>query len=139
MADITKEESVHLVQAKRLTEQTPSQMPLFDSEVLGSLKNGLGKDQMIELMKSFYEKADSLILTAEQSAHANNVKALTATGHDLAGMSSNFGFTALGDAARKINRLGRDGGAILTMAPLVAQLRPLYTESRTVVDEWMAK
>jgi signal transduction histidine kinase/DNA-binding NarL/FixJ family response regulator len=136
-------EDVHFVQPKRVIQAPEPAAPakpqaaLFDSEILGSLKNGLGADQLADLMKGFYEKTDSLLFTAEKSLETRSVKALTACGHDLAGMSSNFGFTALGDVARKINRLGRDEASINAMAPLVAQLRPLYNESRAVVDAWM--
>jgi HPt (histidine-containing phosphotransfer) domain-containing protein len=109
---------------------------LFDPEILGSLK-GLGKQQFDELMTGFYDKTDSLIATAEKAIETKSVKALTACGHDLAGMTSNFGFTMLGDIARKINRLGRDNASAGALEPLVAQLRPAYTESRAAAEAWL--
>ncbi len=137
-------EDVHFVQPKRVTQEAAAaaaaaaaQSTLFDTQILGSLKNGLGQDQLTELMKGFYEKAESLIDTAEKAVETKSVKALTACGHDLAGMTSNFGFSALGGIARKINHLGRDNASASALAPLVSKLRPLYEESRAHVDVWM--
>jgi len=137
-------DSVHYVRPDRIvpteaaasTPATPPREGLFDPQTLDSLKS-LGKEQFDELMKGFYEKTESLIETAEKSVEAKSVKALTACGHDLAGMTSNFGFTALGDVARRINRLGRDNASVQAMAPQVAQLRALYTESRAAAEAWV--
>lgn len=140
-------ENVHLVRAERILQATPqtsasSPAPfkegLFDPEILGSLA-GLGKQQFDELMTGFYEKTESLITTAEQAVEAKSVKSLTACGHDLAGMTANFGFRALGEIARKINRLGRDNAAMQAIEPMVAQLRPAYEESRAAADGWLKK
>jgi CheY-like chemotaxis protein len=136
-------ENRHVVRAERIvhtpeaaTPAAPPREGLFDPEILGPLK-GLGKEQFDELMKSFYDKTESLIDTAEQSVETKSLKALTACGHDLAGMTSNFGFTALGDVAKRINRLGRDNASVQALTPQVAQLRSLYIESRAAADAWI--
>jgi signal transduction histidine kinase/DNA-binding NarL/FixJ family response regulator/HPt (histidine-containing phosphotransfer) domain-containing protein len=139
-------ENVHYVRPDRIVHEAPAAAPpppppregLFDPEILGSLKS-LGKQQFDELMTGFYEKTESLIATAEKSIETKSVKALTATGHDLAGMTSNFGFNALGDIARKINRLGRDNASAQALEPLVPQLRTTYAESRAAAEAWLKK
>ncbi len=152
-------DNVHLVRAERIVHAVPTAATaataaaataalsrpapppkegLFDPEILGSLA-GLGQQQFDELMTGFYEKTESLITTAEQAVETRSVKSLTATGHDLAGMTSNFGFNALGDIARKINRLGRDNASAQALEPLVPQLRTTYTESRAAADAWVNK
>ena len=129
-------EDVHLIKPKRGL-QDPAPETLFDTETLGGLKHGLGKDQLTALMKGFYEKAETLIDSAEKAVETRSVRSLTAYGHDLAGMTSNFGFTALGDIAKKINHLGRDNASASALAPLVSQLRTTYEQSRAVVDAWL--
>ena len=114
----------------------PPREGLFDPELLGSLKS-LGKEQFDELLKGFYEKTESLIETAEKAVEDKSIKALTSCGHDLAGMTSNFGFNELGGIARKINTLGKDHASVQALAPQVARLRSIYNESRAAADAWI--
>ena len=52
-------------------------------------------------------------------------------------MTLNFGFTVLGETARKINGMGRQNATLEALEPLVAQLRPTLTESRTAAEAWV--
>ncbi|MBU6474481.1 MAG: response regulator [Alphaproteobacteria bacterium] len=144
--DINKEDTVERVELKHHEEDAPvsapaprgaaADMDLLDTAALGALRESLGAEHLEALLKDFYEKAEGLIGQAEKAAEARSVKALTACGHDLAGMASNFGFKALGEIARQINRLGRDEAGAGAIAPKVAQLRPAYDESRAALESW---
>ncbi len=146
--DINKEDAVVRAEIHPHAEETPAPQAapaqtaaaaanFLDLDALEALKKSLGAEQLEELMKSFYEKAETLLDQAEKAAEARSVKALTACGHDLAGMASNFGFKVLGETAQQINRLGRDDAGAGAIAPKVAQLRPAYDQSRAAFKAWL--
>ena len=140
-------DAVHLLRADKVVQQAPApeetlavpvkpREGLFDAETLDSLRT-LGKEQFDDLMKGFYDKAEAIIGMTEKAAADKNIKSLTACGHDLAGMTLNFGFTVLGEIARKINGMGRGNAALEALEPLVGQLRAVYVESRAAAEAWV--
>ena len=52
-------------------------------------------------------------------------------------MTLNFGFTVLGEIARKINGMGRGNATLEALEPLVGQLRAVYVESRAAAEAWV--
>jgi signal transduction histidine kinase/DNA-binding NarL/FixJ family response regulator/HPt (histidine-containing phosphotransfer) domain-containing protein len=139
-------DAVHLLRSDKVVQAPAAEAALpvpvkpreglFDAETLDSLRT-LGKEQFDDLMQGFYAKAEAIIEMTEKAAADKNVKSLTACGHDLAGMTLNFGFTALGEIARKINGMGRGNAALDALQPLVGQLRSVYTESRMAAETWV--
>ncbi|MFH1157786.1 MAG: ATP-binding protein [Pseudomonadota bacterium] len=110
---------------------------LFTSENLDGLKSSLGAAQMNELMKDLYEKTESIIAAAEQAFRDNDTKTLSGLGHDLYGMTANFGLAGLGVLATKMNRQAKDDSLAGSLGETVGKLRPAYEETRKVVDAWI--
>jgi len=110
---------------------------LFSIDVLGGLKGSLGKDQMDEMMEGLYQKTEELIGNAEKGIEAKDMKALISAGHDIKGMTSNFGLTALSDLGARLERQGKENFAIDVLGDIVKKMRPTYYDTRSIVDKWM--
>ncbi len=113
------------------------QQKLFSTDVLGGLKGSLGKDQMDEMMQGLYEKTEELIGTAEKGIEAKDLKALQGAGHDIKGMTSNFGLTAISDLGARLERQAKENFAIDILADIVKKMRPTYYDTRSIVEKWM--
>ena len=113
------------------------QQKLFSTEVLGGLKGSLGKDQMDEMMDGLYQKTEELIGNAERGIEAKDMKALVSAGHDIKGMTSNFGLTAMSDLGARLERQAKENFAIDVLADIVKKMRPTYYDTRSIVDKWM--
>jgi len=114
-----------------------SNQKLFSPDILGGLKSSLGKDQMDEMMDGLYQKTEELINGAEKAVAEKNVKDLVGFGHDIKGMTSNFGMTALSDLGARLERQAKEDFAIDVLAEIVRQLRPVYYDSRSIVEKFM--
>ena len=110
---------------------------LFDPEMLGSLKDSLGAAQMDEMMTGLYEKTEELIDAAEQAIKDGDLTALSGRGHDIKGMTSNFGMTAVSEIAGRLERQAKENFPIDALADIVDQLRPAYTDTRQALDSFM--
>lgn len=115
----------------------PEGQLLFDPEMLGSLKDSLGKAQMDEMMQGLYDKTQELIAEAEKAAADGDVTGLAARGHDIKGMTANFGMTAISDIAGRLERQAKEQFPIDTLAEIVAKLRPAYNDTRAQLDAFM--
>lgn len=110
---------------------------LFDPDMLGSLKSSLGKAQMDEMMQGLYDKTEELIADAEKAAAEGDIAALAARGHDIKGMTSNFGMTAISDIAGRLERQAKEKFPLETLADIVTKLRPVYKDTRAQLDAFM--
>ncbi len=110
---------------------------LFDPDMLGSLKDSLGKAQMDEMMQGLYEKTEELIVDAEKAAAEGDVAALGARGHDIKGMTANFGMTAISDIAGRLERQAKEKFPLDTLIEIVEKLRPTYSDTRKQIDIFM--
>jgi len=115
----------------------PAGPQLFDPEMLGSLKSSLGKAQMDEMMQGLYEKTEELIADAEKAAAEGDIAGLGSRGHDIKGMTSNFGMTAISDLAGRLERQAKEKFPLETLAEIVVKLRPVYQDTRLQLDVFM--
>lgn len=109
----------------------------FNAEALGSLKDSLGKAQMDEMMDGLYQKTEELIAAAEKALTDGEMTTLGTRGHDIKGMTANFGLMHLSGIAAKIERGAKDKLPAEELAVFVKQLRPAYYDTRTELDKWL--
>lgn len=109
---------------------------LISLEVLNGLKDSLGIGPIMEMMTGLYEKSEEIIAAAETALAADDIKTLGTRGHDLKGMTANFGLTALSTIAAKLERGAKDGLPADRLSELVEQLRPVYTDTCTAIEKW---
>ncbi len=115
------------------------QQKLFSLDVLGELKKSLGQAPLKEMMDGLYQKSEELIADAEKCVKDNDAKNLGGRGHDIKGMTANFGLTELSSIAGQIERKAKDGWAADKLADLVEKLRPTYDETRKLLDAWISQ
>lgn len=113
--------------------------PPFNPEVLDSIKNSIGMDQLNEMLVDLYAKTDELIASAETSLEAKDVKALAGRGHDIQGMTANFGLLALSDLGMRLNRQAKSDVPVEALANTIAELRPTYNAARQAIEAWKKK
>jgi HPt (histidine-containing phosphotransfer) domain-containing protein len=113
------------------------QQKLFSIELLGSLKTSLGKAQLKEMMDGLYQKTEELIADSDKALAENDAKTLGMRGHDLKGMTANFGLTEISNIAGQIERKAKDGWSAAQLGELVSRLRPAYDGTRRLLDAWI--
>lgn len=116
---------------------TPAGPRLFNEEILGSLKDSLGKSQMDEMMDGLYQKTEELIAAAEKALGAGDVINLGAHAHAIKGMTANFGLSAISELSAKIERKSKDKAPPEEIAEFVQKLRPTYYDTRSVLDNFL--
>jgi signal transduction histidine kinase/DNA-binding NarL/FixJ family response regulator/HPt (histidine-containing phosphotransfer) domain-containing protein len=116
---------------------TPEEKKLFNSDVIGSLKDSLGAPQMEEMMEGLYQKTEELIAATEKAVAAGDTAALIGRGHDIKGMTANFGLTGISDLAGRLERQAKEGFSADKLKEIVDNLRPTYYNTRSAVDKWM--
>lgn len=109
---------------------------LFNADTLSSLKKSMKPDELAEMMNGLYEKTDELITSAEKAVAEKDVKSLARRGHDIYGMTANFGLTAISEPAHQLDRQAKDNAPIEALAIIVSQLRPAYESTRKAIDAW---
>ena len=109
----------------------------YNPDMIGSLKSSLGPAQMDDMMQSLYQKSEELIAALEKAIAAGDLAAISTRGHDIKGMTSNFGLTALSDLAGRLERQAKEKVAVSALAEIAAQLRPTYEETKRYVDEFL--
>ncbi|TVQ82365.1 MAG: hybrid sensor histidine kinase/response regulator [Micavibrio sp.] len=116
----------------------PERPELYDKAMLESLREALDPADFESMMNDLYEKSDELIAGLKQAAEAQDAKALFGYGHDLKGMTANFGMSGISKTAAAIEAGGRaENPDMDTLAKLVAELEPQYRELRNVLDQWL--
>ncbi|MEZ0262584.1 MAG: ATP-binding protein [Alphaproteobacteria bacterium] len=116
---------------------TPEQQRLFSADMLGGLKASLGNDAMNEMMDGLYQKTEELIAAAEKAVEDKDMKGLIGRGHDIKGMTSNFGLTGLSDLGARLERQAKENFPLEALSEIVKKLRPTYYDTRSIVDKWM--
>jgi HPt (histidine-containing phosphotransfer) domain-containing protein len=92
---------------------------------------------MDEMLQGLYDKTEELIADAEKAAAEGDIAALAARGHDIKGMTSNFGMTAISDIAGRLERQAKEKFPLETLADIVTKLRPVYKDTRAQLDAFM--
>lgn len=109
----------------------------FKSEALESLKKSLGRDELLDMIDGLYQKTEEIIMQAERAMTLGDLPALAARGHELKGMTGNFGLSELSDLASQIEKQSKTGEMTAELTPLVRKLRPLFYDTRSSLDKWL--
>ncbi|MBL1146348.1 MAG: response regulator [Proteobacteria bacterium] len=116
----------------------PDKPDLYDKAMMESLRSALDAGDFESMMKDLYDKSDELIVSLNKALADKDAKALFGFGHDLKGMTANFGMSGLSKIAAAIEAGGRaEEPNMEELAKLVAQLEPQYKELRSILDKWL--
>ena len=89
------------------------------------------------MIDGLYQKTEELIMAAEAAANAGDTAALVQRGHEIKGMTSNFGLTQLSEIGGRLERQARENFAPEVLKEIVAKLRPVFYDTRAAVDNWI--
>ncbi len=126
--------------APAAAEAAPADMAAFGKyfnvEVMADLKKSLGAAQLDEMMDGLYQKAEELIAAAEKAIAENDTKNAGVRGHDLKGMTANFGLTGLSEIAARLERQAKENFPADKLSEIIQKLRPMYYDTRSAVEKW---
>lgn len=113
-------------------------MEILNPEMLQSLKNTIGNDQLQKLLDELIEKTDEILEGLALAARGGNMDLLMARAHELRGMAGNFGLIEISniaaDAERKAKTNEREG-----LDSLVETLPGANERARNALRTWMAQ
>lgn len=111
--------------------------PMFDREMLQSLKETIAPDQMSELLSGMFAKADEIVAAIDAAWQEEDILSLAARSHELKGMSGNFGLSAVSEQARQIETASKSND-LENMGQKVTALSAVYAESRAALESWFS-
>lgn len=111
---------------------------IFNPEMLLSLKNAIGREQLDKLLSELIEKTDEILGGLDLAARAGNMDMLSARAHELKGMAGNFGLVEISEIAasaeRKAKTNEKDG-----LGDLVDSLPGARQRAAQALQQWMAE
>ncbi len=125
---------------ERAASPAPAQPAKLDSDldegVLGPLKSSLSHSQLTDLLDSFYEKAEELVVVIGETWLSGNLEELRARAHELKGMAGNFGFKGVSLLAGEIEAAAKAGNEAALKAP-VGNIAETYAVSKSHLTAWL--
>lgn len=131
-------EDYNVSQAPETPEAQGNDKQYIDTEMMGSLLDTLGKDQLQPLFDDYYTFADQIIGTLEQERESKDINNIRDRAHELKGMAANFGFTGVSSIAGEVESLAKKGSVDETL-PLISQLSEINEKSKSSAQDWMNK
>lgn len=113
---------------------------LFDPSMLDSLKGSMKRDELIEMIDGLYQQTEDIIGNAEKAVQAQDFAVLGARGHELKGMTANFGLMALSAIGARIEKAARGENPEAQTDQIqrwVRDLRPTFYDTRSALDKWI--
>lgn len=105
-------------------------------ELLSTLRESLGDEQVQELLKGLYDKTEEIIDALTKQSDMN-MGVIRERAHELKGMCGNFGMITLSNLAKEIETRAKDG-ITEDLNDLIKKLPPTYETGRQKIDNWMA-
>jgi signal transduction histidine kinase/CheY-like chemotaxis protein len=108
----------------------------FDPDMLSTLKDSLGVDQLRDMLDGLFAKADEIIGLLTTLEDPYNLADVRARAHELKGMCGNFGLVEISKLAGSIEKMARDG-IQNGLDHKIMSLPPTYAVGRQAVDDWL--
>ena len=113
---------------------------LFDPSMLDSLKGSMNRDELLDMIDGLYQQTEEIIGNAEKALQAQDFAVLGARGHEIKGMTANFGLMALSAIGGKVEKAARGEAPetqIEQMQRWVRDMRPTFYDTRSALDKWI--
>jgi len=111
---------------------------LYDKAMLETLYDGLDLEDFKAMMKDLYDKSEELIANINKAMDEKDAKGLFSFGHDLKGMTGNFGMSGLAQLATAIESGGRaENPDMDEIKKHVDQLQAVYDEMHGILLAWL--
>ncbi|PZO82919.1 MAG: hypothetical protein DI626_09560, partial [Micavibrio aeruginosavorus] len=111
---------------------------VFNAGMLDSLKQTLGKDQLMQLLEEVFDKADEILEAMGKAVQQSDPVALYARAHELKGMTGNFGLVEISDFAAQIEA-GAKANQKDNVAALIRRLPHANSRARKELGKWISE
>ncbi len=108
---------------------------VFNPEMLQSLKDAIGQDQLQELLDELLVKTDEILGQMDQASKDGDIPALAARAHELKGMAGNFGLIEISDIAAQAE-LKAKSEQLEGIAQLVGTLPDANDRAKSALKDW---
>ena len=115
---------------------TPAKKGNFDTAMLQSLYDSLGKEPFQELIDGFLDTADNIIDALVALKDSDDTNALYDRGHELKGMAANFGMTELSDISKAIEDAVKEGD-LGTVKAEIEKLSDANQRAKSSLQSWI--
>lgn len=109
----------------------------FDQATLQSLKDNLPASQLDDLIQGAVAKAGEIIWELHGALDTKDAARLAAKGHELKGMTGNFGMAEMSEMAAVIERQAKAGTIDETVEQIIAELPKAKARADEALAEWM--
>lgn len=120
---------------EEIVEKAEAKTSVFNPEMLQSLKDTIGTEQLSQLLEELLVKTEEIVGAMERAAAENDMTALAARSHELKGMAGNFGLTEISAIAaeteKKVKAHQIDG-----LLDLVGTLPGANVRAVSVLKDW---
>lgn len=115
-----------------------SDIPVFNTDMMDTLKINLGRDKLHELLNELTVKTHELVGALEDAYQRRDQTMLRARAHEIKGMTGNFGLDELSQIAAHIERIARNEsmGVFETASPHITALRPALARAEAALTAW---
>ena len=108
--------------------------------MLNSLKDSMNRDELLDMIDGLYQQTEEIIGNAEKALQAQDFAVLGARGHEIKGMTANFGLMALSAIGAKVEKASRGENPeaqLEQMQRWVRDMRPTFYDTRSALDKWI--
>lgn len=113
-----------------------SDTPEFQTDMLETLKESLGADQLDEMLDGLFDKIEEIITLLNLMTKPYVTEDIRARAHELKGMCGNFGLMALSKDAATLEKQAK-AGTVDDLSDMIARLKHRYMSGRMAIDKWL--
>jgi HPt (histidine-containing phosphotransfer) domain-containing protein len=106
-----------------------------EAELLQTLRDSLGQEQLQELLASLFTKTDEII-RALNDLQVMDFEFIRARAHEVKGMCGNFGLRNLADLAKRIE-VSAKAGIPDGLNDMIRRLPDTYARARQEIVHWL--
>lgn len=108
---------------------------VFNTDMLQTLKDAIGADQLKQLLDELIVKTDEIITAMDQAIKTEDLEALYSRSHELKGMAGNFGLLEISGIAALTEEKAK-AHQIDGLGELINTLPDAYTRARDALKAW---
>ncbi len=109
---------------------------IINTQMLNGLIDNLGKEQFIDLIRGFFDKADEIINALTTLKDAENITAIMARAHELKGMAGNFGMSEMSTSADIIEEAAKNKD-IQPALREIERLPKINQGAKLAIQKWL--
>lgn len=132
-----KSEIAEKPQLQNSPESTSQEV--LDVEMLDSLRDNLGHDQIKELLDGVFEKSNEIAEVLEASVKSQDTETIGLRTHELKGMAGNFGLLELSSKSAKAEKAVKNLADFAEIGSLVTEICEANNKVKQLLENWLGE